>query len=95
MINTRISDYTISVGVSHGKSRRRNCKDSREDNGIIEPRKKSACLDAHAWDGSNWLAKGSRLTSAFFKSGKFLNRLSNYEENTDVTVHNMKAHGVS
>ena len=54
---------------------------------------RSACLHAHAWDGSNWLAKGSRLTSVFFKSGKFLNRLSNCEENTDVTVHTMKAYG--
>ena len=31
----------------------------------------------------------------FFKIGKFLNRLTNYEENTDVTVHTMKAYGGS
>ena len=29
----------------------------------------------------------------FFTSDKFLNRLSNYEENTDVTVHTMKVYG--
>jgi len=39
MINTRISDYAIFVGISHGNSLRRNSKDSREDNAIIEPRK--------------------------------------------------------
>jgi hypothetical protein len=31
----------------------------------------------------------------FFKSGKIFNRSSNYEENTDVPVHTMKAYGGS
>jgi hypothetical protein len=66
MIN--ISDYTILSGYLMGRAHTGVLK---IDGRIMAQSnlKYMACLHAQVWDGSNWLGKGSRLTSVFFKSG--------------------------